>query len=1207
MKNATTTLFHLSLLLFTFAAPASTVPASAYVQSGLIAQWDGIDNAGTGTHDANATEWVDLKQGIKLQLLDNDYFGEDYLFVTNVTHIADKETFSGFSEVTLEAYSVPTWNDTIGNWNCPMVSIPYVGSIGYDARTGGCSVHYFTSSGQTTVSYQSFNSGYDKINNIVAAAKWQTYSARIGINSRAVSVNGETRATTTGLNWTGGTRSNSTILNVGNTKARMKMSSIRVYNRKLTDDEIVHNALIDEIRFEDLDGYRWNSTTEKLECRIAVSAAGEGTVTVDGGAPTSCGAAWTEYGASVTLTPTAASGWTFYGWSGDTDDLTVGEGGVATLAAADARELTCRFRPADESGVERVWTGAAGDGQWFTAGNWSPEGVPAAGDEVLIESGTVSLTNATAALLACRLSGASAKMLFAEPVRCAPDELVTALNARYVTLENGASMSHVTNLQTYAEFTAMATPTWLMDGRVSINCQTFVLDATSKIDVGGRGYFAKGTKACAPGPGGANGVASDTGVAPSYGGWSGYQGRFVAAGATKWKSMPYGTPEAPVYPGTAGGFGNSNTDNGSPGGGAVRIVASGRVTLEGAIKANGGFEGSDVTVGSSRKAGTGGAVWITCAVIAGGGTITANSGAVDLSGNLIGSGGRIAVVYDVEAQDAADAALGGTPALHFSARSLPVRPSNPTGRSAGKPGTVYYPATRFLGDTFSSARGVQFGDIRCADWSGWKPTESLTIDNAVIVFREGPALALDLSGALTVSGTYAELDIGGGGGALLDNRSSLSAGVPRLWSAEPLSLRFGSVSLGAKSYLEIYAGPTNGTSAARTEVTIAGALDLAANAQLLLTCHPTNAAVTRVSAGSLNVAAGAVITSDSWGWQSGYYGAGPGAPTVCTSRGAAYGGAAHINDSRYGHYCRPYGSPDEPVHLGSSGALSYTQNYGSAGGGVVWLEISGDAVVNGTLTAGGQSQLGGSSGTGSGGSVYLKCRTLSGKGTLSAKGGYGQFQNAAGSGGRIAVKYNAEAQAAAGCPDIIYTTMVTAADGARALSDFGSVYFTDATLLGNRFASDYGVAAGSVYLGSGWETWRPQGIVASNAYTRLASGSTPLTIAGDVLVTGNSEFGIGGGDYAYTNSYRRYAFTKGTGPQVRITGDVIITNVASSTNVKRSEFWVLAGDRCGTDARSGVGYGGLLEIDGSLLIAASNSQFRTMCHPNDGWGVKVTA
>lgn len=37
-----------------------TPTAKDYVQSGLIAMWDGIENAGWGIHDANATGWLDL-------------------------------------------------------------------------------------------------------------------------------------------------------------------------------------------------------------------------------------------------------------------------------------------------------------------------------------------------------------------------------------------------------------------------------------------------------------------------------------------------------------------------------------------------------------------------------------------------------------------------------------------------------------------------------------------------------------------------------------------------------------------------------------------------------------------------------------------------------------------------------------------------------------------------------------------------------------------------------------------------------------------------------------------------------------------------------------------------------------------------------------------------------------------------------------------
>ena len=42
----------------------TTPTARDYVQDGLIAMWDGIENAGWGVHDPNATVWKDLAGGI---------------------------------------------------------------------------------------------------------------------------------------------------------------------------------------------------------------------------------------------------------------------------------------------------------------------------------------------------------------------------------------------------------------------------------------------------------------------------------------------------------------------------------------------------------------------------------------------------------------------------------------------------------------------------------------------------------------------------------------------------------------------------------------------------------------------------------------------------------------------------------------------------------------------------------------------------------------------------------------------------------------------------------------------------------------------------------------------------------------------------------------------------------------------------------------
>ena len=42
------------------AGKQAPITAASYVQTGLIAMWDGIENAGWGTHDPTATTWADL-------------------------------------------------------------------------------------------------------------------------------------------------------------------------------------------------------------------------------------------------------------------------------------------------------------------------------------------------------------------------------------------------------------------------------------------------------------------------------------------------------------------------------------------------------------------------------------------------------------------------------------------------------------------------------------------------------------------------------------------------------------------------------------------------------------------------------------------------------------------------------------------------------------------------------------------------------------------------------------------------------------------------------------------------------------------------------------------------------------------------------------------------------------------------------------------
>ena len=59
--------------------------SSSYVQRGLIAQWDGIDNAGTGVHDSTTNIWKDLKGSLDMTLTaKGSWRGGNSLYVTGM-------------------------------------------------------------------------------------------------------------------------------------------------------------------------------------------------------------------------------------------------------------------------------------------------------------------------------------------------------------------------------------------------------------------------------------------------------------------------------------------------------------------------------------------------------------------------------------------------------------------------------------------------------------------------------------------------------------------------------------------------------------------------------------------------------------------------------------------------------------------------------------------------------------------------------------------------------------------------------------------------------------------------------------------------------------------------------------------------------------------------------------------------------------------
>ena len=118
------------------------------------------------------------------------------------------------------------------------------------------------------------------------------------------------------------------------------------------------------------------------------------------------------------------------------------------------------------------------------------------------------------------------------------------------------------------------------------------------------------------------------------------------------------------------------------------------------------------------------------------------------------------------------------------------------------------------------------------------------------------------------------------------------------------------------------------------------------------------------------------------------------------SVGASHGGCGSPLNS-YSEIRRCYGSFVAPTAYGSGGK----SGNGSNGGGVVKLVVAGDLYHEGTISADGTTS--GNYYSASGGSIWIKCGGMAGKGSIYARGGNGitdSYSNLLGGGGRISIE-----------------------------------------------------------------------------------------------------------------------------------------------------------------------------------------------------------
>ena len=341
-----------------------------YIQDGLLACWDGVENAGTGLHDPSATVWKDLTGRYAFTLTGATVYGDRVYFPGSAVGIlpsaATAATFTAARNGTLEV--VYKSSNTSGTRFLLESSTgdKSISTLAFLTVSNGAQVHGCTATSGSKADYYKFTSGSTTNRVAIRYSDGRTASA-VG--------NGSNLATG-GTDYWGTDASGTTIMGWRFSKTANQyfvgsIYCIRLYNRRLTDAEIAANQAVDVNRFIDGD------TSGCDELLVSATPGDFGTPSPSYGLKfgigageeriVSCPPVWTN---AVGDTAARCVGWKLYDLSGN--ELSSGVGNAFTYvhpSPAEFRRLEWQWD------VEYKITANAGDGgtvspaeQWLAHG-----------------------------------------------------------------------------------------------------------------------------------------------------------------------------------------------------------------------------------------------------------------------------------------------------------------------------------------------------------------------------------------------------------------------------------------------------------------------------------------------------------------------------------------------------------------------------------------------------------------------------------------------------------------------------------------------------------------------------------------------------------------------------------------------------------------------------------------------------------------------
>ena len=222
--------------------PPDKPTAADYIQEGLVAMWDGIENAGWGLHDYDATVWVDLIGGNNMSFIGDCSFGDDYCHFQSSTSYSNAPLTSEMLSLLSSGYSdqcvvVEHAIFSTGSAN----GIFAINKCGLNVRGTSLSIiQPVRPSGTGSYIYHTLSTGAYSImadnSSSLIYENSEIISSQAGyIISQASSSNG----------FTVNRRENFYQYGLGS----LKVGCRRVYTRVLSTDEIAYNCKIDKLRF----------------------------------------------------------------------------------------------------------------------------------------------------------------------------------------------------------------------------------------------------------------------------------------------------------------------------------------------------------------------------------------------------------------------------------------------------------------------------------------------------------------------------------------------------------------------------------------------------------------------------------------------------------------------------------------------------------------------------------------------------------------------------------------------------------------------------------------------------------------------------------------------------------------------------------------------------------------------------------------------